>query len=284
MYFGLCEFMNVISIVVSMGLCHWLLNYQFAFYGLRVIEYLGTPKKLNSLGNYVTHDPMCELFPTEVACTLRYGASTGALDRSNFLCILGNNLFNQKYFLVLWCWWAFLLALSVLMLIYRFARVSIPEFSRTMLMRKVHGKQLRGCGNYLKAADYFILDLMAQNMEDRQMVQVLDLIEKRIIALRQKVPSDSDDDTPSVIIEETKFHNGGPGGHGPGNMIGYSNLPQKGSPKKNQQMSPGKKQLPPPPQQKGQNNLYPLMKESHMPVHLMRMDEVDMGAAASAPR
>ena len=42
--------------------------------------------------------------------------------------------------------------------------------------------------------------------------------------------------------------------------------------------------LPPPPQQKGQNNLCPLMKESHMPVHLMRMDEVDMGGAASAPR
>ena len=35
---------------------------------------------------------------------MRYGATTGALDRSNFLCILGNNLFNQKYFFVLWLW------------------------------------------------------------------------------------------------------------------------------------------------------------------------------------
>lgn len=96
------------------------------------------------------------------------------------------------------------------------------------------------------------------------------------------MPSGSDDDSASVIIEETKFHNGGPGG--PGNGIGYSNLPQKGSPKKNQQMSPGKKQpLPPPPQQQ-KNNVYPLMKESHMPMHLMRLDEVDMGGAASAPR
>ena len=67
MWFGLCEFLNIVSIVLSMGLCHWLLNYQFAFYGMRVIEYLGTPKKLNSIGQYVTHDPMCELFPTEVS-------------------------------------------------------------------------------------------------------------------------------------------------------------------------------------------------------------------------
>ena len=69
MWFGLCEFMNIISIILSVGLCHWLLNYQFAFYGLKVIEYLGTQKKLNSLGQYVTHDPMCELFPTEVSET-----------------------------------------------------------------------------------------------------------------------------------------------------------------------------------------------------------------------
>ena len=66
MWFGLCEFLNVICIVMSMGLCHWLLNYKFAFYGVRVIEYLGTAKTLNSLGKIVNHDPMCELFPTEV--------------------------------------------------------------------------------------------------------------------------------------------------------------------------------------------------------------------------
>ena len=52
---------------MSMGLCHWLFNYQFALYGARVIEYLGTTKKLNALGKFVTHDPMCELFPTEVS-------------------------------------------------------------------------------------------------------------------------------------------------------------------------------------------------------------------------
>ena len=49
-------------------------------------------------------------------------------------------------------------------------------------------------------------------------------------------------------------------------------------------MSPGKKQLPAAPQQQQKNNIYPLMKESHMPMHLMRLDEVDMGGAASAPR
>merc|ERR1712018_1011044 len=90
------EFCNILCVCLSMFFCNWLLNYQFALYGLKVLEYLGTIKRVNQLGQYVTHDPMCELFPTEVACTLRYGATTGALDRSNFLCILGNNLSTRS--------------------------------------------------------------------------------------------------------------------------------------------------------------------------------------------
>jgi hypothetical protein len=31
----------------------------------------------------------------QVACYIRIGATTGSIDRSNYLCILSNNLFNQ---------------------------------------------------------------------------------------------------------------------------------------------------------------------------------------------
>ena len=77
------------------------------------------------------HDPMCELFPTEVACYIKVGATTGGIDRSNYLCILSNNLFNQKYFLILWLWWVLLICVSVLGLVYRLARITIPDFSRS---------------------------------------------------------------------------------------------------------------------------------------------------------
>ena len=65
-WFGFCEFCNILCVCLSMFFCNWLLNYQFALYGLKVLEYLGTIKRVNQLGQYVTHDPMCELFPTEV--------------------------------------------------------------------------------------------------------------------------------------------------------------------------------------------------------------------------
>ena len=66
----------------------------------------------------------------QVSCSIQIGASTGGVDKSNFLCILGNNLFNQKYFLILWVWWVFLLVMAVLGLIYRVTRILVPDFSR----------------------------------------------------------------------------------------------------------------------------------------------------------
>ena len=65
-----------------------------------------------------------------MACYIRIGATTGSIDRSNYLCILSNNLFNQKYFLVLWLWWLALSVISVIGLIYRLARMMVPDLSR----------------------------------------------------------------------------------------------------------------------------------------------------------
>ena len=72
--------------------------------------------------------------PLQVACYIRIGATTGAIDRTNYLCILSNNLFNQKYFLILWVWWIFLLVVAILGLIYRVARILVPDFSRFVHM------------------------------------------------------------------------------------------------------------------------------------------------------
>jgi hypothetical protein len=82
---------------------------------------------------------------------------------------------------VLWLWWVLLLLLSALGLLYRLARISLPVLSPAILLR-VPGRQLRGVA--LSAADYFVLDLLVQNMDDRKMEQVLEQIEKKVQRLR----------------------------------------------------------------------------------------------------
>merc|ERR1712111_181156 len=129
-------------------------------------------------GRYTTHDPMCELFPTEVSCYINIGATTGAIDRTNYLCILNNNILNQKYFLVLWMWWMFMIFVSVIGLIFRFARIMIPDLSRTLLLRVTHAQFLQDLD--LSSADYFVLHFVAENIPHEVMESVMEHISKRV--------------------------------------------------------------------------------------------------------
>jgi len=187
-YFGFCEFLNLLMVVFSMLTTDALLLNKFFSYGNEVLNYIWSVKHVGPEGKYLSHDPMCELFPTEVACYIRIGATTGAIDRSNYLCILSNNLFNQKYFLVLWLWWFFLIGVSIVGLIYRFARVMIPDLSRSILMRKVRAWRLDNLE--LSGADCFVLDMLCDNIPHPVMDQVLGEIGKRTV---NKLKNDLDD-------------------------------------------------------------------------------------------
>jgi len=177
-YFGFCEFLNLVMVLFSLFITDALLLGKFWGYGQDVLHYMWSVKHVGPEGQYLSHDPMCELFPTEVACYIRIGATTGAIDRTNYLCILSNNLFNQKYFLVLWLWWFALIGISVIGLIYRFARIMIPDLSRSILMRKVRAWRLDNLE--LSGADCFMLDMLADNLPHPVMDQVLGEISKRI--------------------------------------------------------------------------------------------------------
>jgi hypothetical protein len=176
--FGFCEFLNVVFVVFSIVMTDALLLGKFWHYGREVLHYIWSVKHVGSNGQYLSHDPMCELFPTEVACYIRIGATTGSIDRTNYLCILSNNLFNQKYFLVLWLWWFGLIIVSVVGLVYRLARLMVPDLSRSILMRKVRAWRLEGLED-LSSGDCFVLDLLADNLPHPAMDRVLEQVAKR---------------------------------------------------------------------------------------------------------
>jgi len=172
------EASNILTVYLSMQTTHWILNYKFFPYGVQVIDYINSYGQQSS--EKMMHDPMCELFPTEVACNINIGSTTGAIDRTNFLCILGNNLFNQKYFFMLWLWWVMLLLISVLGVFYRLGRILVPAFSRYLLTRKIHGTQLGRL--QLSSGDCFVLEMLVDNLSQTPKLidQVLEEIEKKL--------------------------------------------------------------------------------------------------------
>lgn len=65
-YFGFCEFLNLVMVVLSMFMTDALLLNKFFAYGQEVFNYIWSVKHVGPDGKYLSHDPMCELFPTEV--------------------------------------------------------------------------------------------------------------------------------------------------------------------------------------------------------------------------
>lgn len=175
-WFGLCELLNMAMICVSMWTCDLLFNNKFWSYGSDVVNYLQDLKHIPMAAKL--HDPMCEVFPTEVACYIKMGASTGGIDSNNYLCILSNNLFNQKYFLVLWMWWVLMLILSTIGLTYRLARLSMPGVSRALLVRRVRGWTLGSVE--LSGGECFVLDRLADNMPAVVLEMVLGEVARRL--------------------------------------------------------------------------------------------------------
>jgi len=173
--FAFWEGFNLVTVFTSMCVTHWILNYKFMNYGMEVIEYVTYYGRSHRM-----HDPMCELFPTEVACNINVGSLTGAMDRTNFLCILGNNLFNQKYFFILWLWWIFLMLITLVGVLYRWSRIAMPGLSRYLLSRKVHGNYLDRL--QLTSGECFVLEFVIDNLKQNpnMVTGVLEELESRL--------------------------------------------------------------------------------------------------------
>jgi len=178
--FAACELLNIVMLIICFHILDSLLNGKFWRYGIDVNNYYATklaPKEHEeNKGLPKPTNPMCNLFPTEVACNLCTGAITGGCDDKSKLCILSNNLFNQYFFLILWFWWIILLAISVLGLVYRAAQISMPAISKAVfqsyltplgLENKIHNLSLR-------PSDYFLLGRLAINVKGSTMEEVVD--------------------------------------------------------------------------------------------------------------
>ena len=180
--FVVCELLNIIAVVLCFHILNSLLNGKFWSYGVDVNNYYGTKQtqdQMKSNPDLEKPNPMCNLFPTEVACNLCTGSIGGGCnDKQSILCILSNNLFNQYFFLILWCWWIFLLSVSILGLIYRAGQMTIPSLSQTILIFKLSplGLEYNASKLNLNPADMFMLGRLVNNVKGSVMEGVLDEI------------------------------------------------------------------------------------------------------------
>ena len=177
--FAVCELLNIVMLLICFHIMDSLLNGKFWSYGVDVNNYFSTKlskEQLVANPGLEKANPICSLFPTEVACNICTGSIGGSCsDKSSFLCILSNNLFNQYFFLILWFWWVFLLSVSILGLLYRAAQMSIPAFSKAVFQTYLTPYALDYAPSTLslRPSDYFLLGRLATNVKGSTMEEVI---------------------------------------------------------------------------------------------------------------
>lgn len=158
----LCEMINLVSVIVMMVIFDHVLIGQFFAYGSQYVNYKAS-SETDEMNN-----PMCELFPTVVACNFRSIGNNGSPEDESYLCLLSNNLFNQYYFMILWFWWVLLIVISVANLFVRFAELLVPSFQSG-------SKQL---SQKTTIPERFVLRFMNENLEPGVYDQVCMELEK----------------------------------------------------------------------------------------------------------
>lgn len=164
--FVICEILNYILLVTNLILTDKFLQGRFLSYGWDVIQYYQkTPKERR-----ISINPFCATFPTEVSCTVPTVGAAGGAQEHNGLCVLSQNVINEKIYLFIWFWMAFLTIISFIFFFYRCAIIFFPSI-RTAIMLSVcshkHDKEVNKSVRYIMSicyvGDWFLLYQLRRN-------------------------------------------------------------------------------------------------------------------------
>ncbi|KAK3928876.1 Innexin inx3 [Frankliniella fusca] len=124
-------------------------------------------------------DPMEAVFPKLTKCTFfKYGPS-GSIQRHDALCVMALNVVNEKVFVLLWCWFALLAAVSLLIVVRSCAalaayacarrsasrnRLTLWVFGRLLGLPPLPAAVLETLAAHLDPGDWLFLLLLAKNM------------------------------------------------------------------------------------------------------------------------
>ena len=134
--FVLCELLNMVVLVVNYYLINTFLGGRFSTYGADVISYSQT----NRYQEDDIFNPMCDAFPTIVNCRTNNFGVNGKVQTQSTLCILSQNIINEKIYLFLWFWFVFMYIVAIGTFLYYVALITMPSFRMHQLLYHTRSK------------------------------------------------------------------------------------------------------------------------------------------------
>lgn len=160
MRFFFCEFINFLNVIIQMYLTNYFLGSEFSTYGYDVFKFSDMKPELRD-------DPMSRVFPKVSKCTFQKYGPSGSIVKIDGLCLLTLNIVNEKIYVFLWFWFAFVAIISSLNLVYRIAVVSMPNLRLYLLSAKsrlTSRTELEKIIKECKIGDWFVLYQLGKNI------------------------------------------------------------------------------------------------------------------------
>jgi len=162
--FQICQMLNIVMLALNWWVTDKFLGGNFNSYGTDFIDY-------QSLSTYEKQDenafnPMCNAFPTTVSCSIKYGSASGAVAEANGLCLLSQNIFNEKIYLFLWFWFVLLFIIGTIQMIFEIAVFAMPSFRSFVISRQTgafNSGEMKKFIERCNHGDWFILHLIGKN-------------------------------------------------------------------------------------------------------------------------
>jgi len=168
--FVACELLNFLLLAIQFNLTDKFLNNKFTWYGLEVINYYSIPRHQRINPEFGIRNPMCSVFPTVTSCNIPNVGAAGGEQVHNGLCVLTQNIINEKIYLVLWFWYAFLGPVSVFFIFYRLLTIMFSGVRFSLLYKTVRRKyddNIRSSLDYVLSkshiGDWFVLYQLTKN-------------------------------------------------------------------------------------------------------------------------
>merc|ERR1711935_737415 len=162
--FQFCQLLNIVMLALNWMATNKFLGGNFNSYGTDFIDYQSLTSYQKEAKN--VSDPMCNAFPTTVSCSIKYGTSSGGVGEANGLCLLSQNIFNEKIYLFLWFWFVLMFIIGAIQIIFEIAIFAMPGFRSFVISRQTGAFPSGEMKRFIEKCnhgDWFILHLIGKN-------------------------------------------------------------------------------------------------------------------------
>lgn len=179
----LCEGLCLLNLMLQAWFMNWFFDYQYLSFGWDVLSFsrkhssteIGTPSCVN---------PMVFVFPRMTKCTFHTTGYSGDVQKHDALCMLPLNVVNEKIYLFLWFWFAFLGLLTVSVIIYRICIICCPTLRSNCLAarcRLSNSQDLKVLCKEGNIGDWFVFYMLAANLDPLIMEEITFGLAKRVV-------------------------------------------------------------------------------------------------------